>query len=44
MINKNKTHAEMIREAVEELRSAKPNSIMDFTVSPNSFEFFDEID
>ena len=30
MINKNKTHAEMIREAVEELRSAKPNSIMDF--------------
>lgn len=25
-----KTHAEMIREAIEELGSAKPNSIMDF--------------
>jgi hypothetical protein len=30
MKKKNKTHAEMIREAVEELGSAKPNSIMDF--------------
>jgi len=30
MTKNNKTHAEMIREAVEEMGSAKPNSIMDF--------------
>lgn len=30
MTKNNKTHADMIREAVEKLGSAKPNSIMDF--------------
>ncbi len=29
-MSKGKTHAEMIREAIEALGSAKPNSIIDF--------------